>query len=77
MKTQLFLALALTVLAANTYAADGSDKTGTADFISGATASVEHTRSSAVASDGFDHTGTAGAIAADGFDKTGTAGAIG
>jgi len=72
MKTQLFLALALSVLAANTYAADGSDKTGTSDFISGATAAVEYTHS-----DGFDHTGTAGAIAADGFDKTGTAGAIG
>jgi hypothetical protein len=77
MKTQLFLALALSVLAANTYAADGSDKTGTADYISGATASVEHTRSATFAADGFDHTGTAGAIAADGFDKTGTAGAIG
>ncbi|WP_213938310.1 hypothetical protein [Pseudomonas sp. dw_612] len=77
MKTKLFLALALTVLAANTYAADGSDKTGTADFISGATAAIEQTHSTAVASDGFDHTGTAGAIASDGFDKTGTAGAIG
>lgn len=77
MKTQLFFALALSVLAANTYAADGSDKTGTADFISGATAAIDHTSSAAFAADGFDHTGTAGAIAADGFDKTGTAGAIG
>jgi hypothetical protein len=77
MKTRLFLALALSVLAANTYAADGSDKTGTADFISGATAAVEYSHSATVAADGFDHTGTAGAIAADGFDKTGTAGAIG
>ena len=77
MKTQLFLALALTVLAANTYAADGSDKTGTSRFISEASASVEHARSTAVAADGFDHTGTAGAIAADGFDKTGSARAVG
>ncbi|PPA04107.1 hypothetical protein C4E44_10765 [Pseudomonas sp. MWU12-2312b] len=77
MKTKLFLILALTVLAANTYAADGYDKTGSASFESGASAAIEHRPSGSYAADGFDKTGTAGAIAADGFDKTGTAGAIG
>nr|WP_100938756.1 hypothetical protein [Pseudomonas sp. QS1027] len=68
MKTKLILALALSVLAANTFAADGYDRTGSAAFNSSASA--------ALASDGFDHTGTAGAIASDGFDRTGTAAAI-
>ncbi|KAB0500176.1 hypothetical protein [Pseudomonas vancouverensis] len=77
MKTQLFLALALSVLAANTFAADGYDKTGSATFESGASAAIQQSRSGTYASDGFDKTGTAGAIASDGFDKTGTAGAIG
>jgi hypothetical protein len=76
MKTQLILALTLSVLAANTFAADGSDKTKSAEFISGASASVEHVQSGTYAADGFDKTGTAAAIAADGFDKTGTAAAI-
>ncbi|RON12677.1 hypothetical protein [Pseudomonas frederiksbergensis] len=43
MKTKLILALTLSVLAANTFAADGYDHTGSASF----------------ASDGFDHTGAA------------------
>ncbi|MFJ4195553.1 hypothetical protein, partial [Pseudomonas sp. NPDC089534] len=76
MNTKLILALTLSLLAANTFAADGSDKTKSADFISGASASVEHTTSGTYAADGFDKTGTANAIAADGFDKTGTANAI-
>ncbi|WP_085636576.1 MULTISPECIES: hypothetical protein [unclassified Pseudomonas] len=76
MNTKLILALTLSLLAANTFAADGSDKTKSADFISGASASVEHSTSGAYAADGFDKTGTANAIAADGFDKTGTANAI-
>lgn len=90
MKTKLILALTLSVLTANTFAADGSDKTRSADFINGANAAIEtsHTGTyaadgfdktnigKAVAADGFDKTGTANAIAADGFDKTGTAAAI-
>ncbi|VVO06908.1 hypothetical protein PS726_03107 [Pseudomonas fluorescens] len=77
MKTRLILALALSVLAANTFAADGYDKTGSASFGSGASAAIERSHSGAYASDGFNKTGTAGAIAADGFDKTGSAEAIG
>lgn len=49
MKTQLILALTLSVLAANTFAADGYDRTGSAAYTSEA----------AVASDGYDHTGSA------------------
>ena len=77
MKTRLILALALSVLAANTFAADGYDKTGSASFVSDASASIERSHSGAYASDGFNKTGTADAIAADGFDKTGSADAIG
>ena len=62
MKTKLILALTLTVLAANTFAADGYDRTGSAAY----------TTEAAVASDGFDHTGAA-KVAADGFDHTGAA----
>ncbi|RON09532.1 hypothetical protein BK659_11460 [Pseudomonas brassicacearum] len=81
MKTQLILALTLSVLAANTFAADGYDRTGSAAFTSESSAAVaadgyDHTGSASFAADGFDHTGTAGAIAADGFDRTGTAAAI-
>ncbi|MDI2591660.1 hypothetical protein NYP20_22875 [Pseudomonas sp. N3-W] len=75
MKTRLMFALALSVLAANAFADDGFDKTGTAAFISQSTSTQS---GSSVASDGFDHTGTAGAVAAsgggnggaDGSDKT-------
>jgi hypothetical protein len=38
MKTRLILALTLSVLAANTFAADGYDKTGSASYGSGASA---------------------------------------
>jgi len=77
MKTKLFLAMILSVLTANTFAADGYDKTGSASFNSGASAAIERSHSGTYAADGFDKTGTADAIAADGFDKTGTAEAIG
>ena len=60
MKTQLILALTLSVLAANTFAADGYDRTGSAVYTSEA----------AVASDGSDHTGAA-RLAADGADHVG------
>ncbi|MCU7263244.1 hypothetical protein OC948_22205, partial [Pseudomonas koreensis] len=76
MKTKLILALTLSVLAANTFAADGYDKTGSASFTSEASAAIESSHSGTYAADGFDKTGTANAIAADGFDKTGTANAI-
>ncbi|EJM63028.1 hypothetical protein PMI29_03501 [Pseudomonas sp. GM49] len=62
MKTQLILALTLSVLAANTFAADGYDRTGSAAYTSEA----------AVASDGYDHTGSA-SFAADGADHIGAA----
>ena len=62
MKTQLILALTLSVLAANTFAADGYDRTGSAVYTSEA----------AVASDGYDHTGSA-SFAADGADHVGAA----
>lgn len=61
MKTKLILALTLSVLAANTFAADGYDRTGSAAF-----------NDATVASDGYDHTGSA-SFAADGFDRTGAA----
>ena len=76
MKTKLMLALTLSVLAANTFAADGYEKTGSAAFGAGASAAIERSHSGSYAADGFDKTGTANAIAADGFDKTGTADAI-
>ncbi|SDA95206.1 hypothetical protein SAMN03159443_05401 [Pseudomonas sp. NFACC15-1] len=76
MKTQLILALTLSVLAANTFAADGFDKTGAASFGANASAAIERSPAGHYAADGFDKTGTADAIAADGFDKTGTADAI-
>ena len=62
MKTKLILALTLSVLAANTFAADGYDRTGSAAY----------TTQAAVASDGFDHTGAA-KVAADGADHVGAA----
>ncbi|EJM75130.1 hypothetical protein PMI29_00419 [Pseudomonas sp. GM49] len=77
MKTRLILALTLSVLAANAFAADGYDKTGSASYGAGTSAAIEHAHSGTYASDGFDKTGSAGAIAADGFDKTGSAEAIG
>jgi hypothetical protein len=62
MKTRLFLTLILSVLAANTFAADGYDKTGSATFESGASASIERSHAGSYAADGFDKTGTAEAI---------------
>ncbi|CAN7667664.1 hypothetical protein LJR277_005117 [Pseudomonas sp. LjRoot277] len=61
MKTQLILALTLSVLAANTFAADGYDRTGSAAFTLGSGAAVasagnDRTDSAEVASDGADHT---------------------
>jgi hypothetical protein len=54
--------LTLSVLGANTFAADGYDKTGSASFASEASASVERAHSDTYAADGFDKTGTAEAI---------------
>ena len=64
MKTQLILALALSVLAANTFAADGYDRTGSAAFTSGngaavASAGNDRTDSAKVASDDAGHTDAA------------------
>ena len=70
MKTKLILALTLSVLAANTFAADGSDRTQSADFINGASAAIETSHSGTYAADGFDKTNIGKAVAADGFDKT-------
>ncbi|EJM65717.1 hypothetical protein PMI30_03085 [Pseudomonas sp. GM50] len=61
MKTRLILALTLSVLAANTYAADGYDRTGSAAFTAES--------SSAVASNGNDRTDAA-KVATDGADRT-------
>jgi hypothetical protein len=74
MKTKLILALTLSVLAANTFAADGYDRTGSASFTEAAVASdgYDHTGSASFAADGFDRTGAA-KVAADGFDHTGAA----
>ncbi|MNT07804.1 hypothetical protein [Pseudomonas sp. FW305-70] len=62
MKTRLILALTLSVLAANAFAADGYDKTGSASYGSGTSAAIERNHSEAYASDGFDKTGSAEAI---------------
>jgi hypothetical protein len=66
MKTKLFLAIALSVLAANTFAADGYDRTGSA------VAADDRTGSATVAADGYDRTGSA-TVAEDGYDRTGGA----
>ncbi|MFJ2691353.1 hypothetical protein [Pseudomonas sp. NPDC087336] len=55
MKTKLFLAIALSVLAANTFAADGYDRTGSAVAADG----YDRTGSATVAADGYDRTGGA------------------
>jgi hypothetical protein len=65
MKTKLIIALTLSVLAANTFAADGYDRTIAAD-------GYDRTGSATLAADGFDRTGSA-TLAADGFDRTGSA----
>jgi hypothetical protein len=68
MKTKLFLAIALSVLAANTFAADGYDRTGSAVAADG----YDRTGSATFAADGYDHTGGA-TVAEDGYDRTGGA----
>jgi hypothetical protein len=75
MKTKLILALTLSVLAANTFAADGYDRTGSATYTTQAAVAsdgYDHTGSASFASDGSDHTGAA-KLASDGFDHTGAA----
>jgi len=75
MKTKLILALTLSVLAANTFAADGYDRTGSAAYTTQAAVAsdgYDHTGSASFASDGSDHTGAA-KLASDGFDHTGAA----
>jgi len=68
MKAPLILALTLSVLATNTFAADGFDRTGSAAAISRydvagsaiiATDDYTTTTPTTVASDGSDHTGSA------------------
>jgi hypothetical protein len=65
MKSKLILALTLSVLAANTFAADGFDHTGSATFV----ADGYPLTGSAVAADGYDHTGSA-TVTAEGFART-------
>lgn len=65
MKSKLILALTLSVLAANTFAADGFDHTGSATFV----ADGYPMTGSAVAADGYDHTGSA-TVTAEGFART-------
>src|SRR5476649_2633 len=75
MKTQLILALTLSVLAGSAFAADGYDRTGSAAFTSDAAVAsdgYDHTGSASFASDGADHTGAA-KLASDGADHTGAA----
>jgi hypothetical protein len=85
MKTKLILALTLSVLAANTFAADGSDRTKSADFINGASAAIETSHTGTYAAmvlpvklslPMVSKTNLGKTVAADGFDKTGTAAAI-
>jgi hypothetical protein len=75
MKTKLILALTLSVLAANTFAADGYDRTGSATFTNDAAVAADgydHTGSASFAADGADHV-SAGKVAADGADHVGAA----
>jgi len=70
MKTRLLFALALSVLAANAFASDGYDRTGSAAHNSQsgplASATYNHSGSAAVAAGGFSHTGMAGTLVASG-----------
>ncbi|MCE6979969.1 hypothetical protein EI534_21820 [Pseudomonas frederiksbergensis] len=60
MKTKLILALTLSVLAANTFAADGYDRTGSAAFTAQSnTAGESRTDAAKVATDSVDRTDTA------------------
>lgn len=56
MKSKLILALTLSVLTANTFAADGFDRTGSATF---AENGYDRTGSATFAADGYDRTGSA------------------
>jgi hypothetical protein len=67
MKTRLFLAATLCTLAANTYAADGYDKTGSAAFTARAHTS---TAAGTYASESVDK--TIAVAAAEGVEKTAT-----
>ena len=55
MKSKLILALTFSVLAANTFAADGYDHTGSAVAADG----YDRTGSATFAADGYDRTGSA------------------
>ncbi|BBP57765.1 hypothetical protein [Pseudomonas sp. St316] len=68
MKTQLILALALSVLAANTFAADGFDRTGSAAAIS----RYDVADSATIAADD-DNTTAPTTVASDGSDRVGSA----
>ncbi|EJL04116.1 MULTISPECIES: hypothetical protein [Pseudomonas] len=67
MKSKLFFALTLSVLAANSFAADGFDRTGSAAAID----RYNLTDAATIATDGFDHSDSA-TVAADGSDRTGS-----
>ena len=66
MKTRLILALTLSVLAANTFAADGFERTRSAGF---AENGADRTQSATFAEDGSDRTKSA-TFAEDGSDRT-------
>ncbi|SFN61829.1 hypothetical protein SAMN03159304_00497 [Pseudomonas sp. NFACC24-1] len=68
MKSKLFFALALSILAANSFAADGFDRTGSA----AATDRYNPTDAATVATDDHNHTDPT-TVAADGNDRTGSA----
>ncbi|WP_207282538.1 hypothetical protein [Pseudomonas sp. FW300-N2F2] len=68
MKSKLFFALALSVLATNSFAADGFDRTGSAAAID----RYNLTDAATVATDAHDHTDPT-TVAADGNDRTGSA----
>jgi hypothetical protein len=69
MKTQLILALTLSVLAANTFAADGFDRTGSAVAADG----YDRTGAATLAADGYERTPQGQTVAEDGYDRTGSA----
>ncbi|WP_339545590.1 hypothetical protein [Pseudomonas sp. RA_35y_Pfl2_P32] len=83
MKTQLILALTLSVLAANTFAADGYDRTGAATLAedgydrtpqgqSVAEGGRERLEEKGLVEVGYDRSGSA-TVAEDGYDRTGSA----
>ncbi|WP_210640201.1 MULTISPECIES: hypothetical protein [unclassified Pseudomonas] len=68
MKTKLILALTLSVLGTNTFAADGFDRTGSAAAIS----RYDVADSASIATDDYNTAGPT-TIASDGSDHTGSA----